>query len=158
MKKTILLVLLLASYFSGFAQPLPPDGGGSGNQGASIDFIITALLLICICYAFKHLLSKTAKNKIKTMKQKSIYSLILLGFICTMSLQAQVGIGTANPNNSAILDVSSTSQGILLPRMTSTQRQAIATPATGLMIFDTTTASLYIYSRGMWIAVSSEEE
>ena len=48
-----------------------------------------------------------------------------------------VGIGTTSPNASAQLDVSSTSKGFLPPRMTASQRQAIANPAAGLMIWCT---------------------
>ena len=47
-----------------------------------------------------------------------------------------VGIGTSTPNSSAILDVSSTSKGILLPRMSTTQRNAIVSPAVGLSVFN----------------------
>ncbi len=55
---------------------------------------------------------------------------------------AQVGIGTTTPNANAALDVSSTSQGMLFPRMTSTQRDAISNPAKGLTIYNTTLNSL----------------
>ncbi len=49
------------------------------------------------------------------------------------------------PDSSAMLDVSSTTQGVLIPRMTSTQRDAIAKPATGLLIFQTdNTAGFYM--------------
>lgn len=50
---------------------------------------------------------------------------------------AQVGIGTSTPDNSAALDITSNTKGLLLPRMTSVQRDAISSPATGLMIFCT---------------------
>jgi hypothetical protein len=46
-----------------------------------------------------------------------------------------VGIGTASPNASAILDVTSTTKGFLPPRMTSAQKNAISSPATGLVLF-----------------------
>lgn len=48
-----------------------------------------------------------------------------------------VGIGTTSPDNSALLDISSTTQGFLPPRMTVSQRYAIANPAAGLMIWCT---------------------
>jgi hypothetical protein len=50
---------------------------------------------------------------------------------------AQVGIGTANPDASAILDVESTEKGFLPPRMTTGQRDDISNPATGLIIYNT---------------------
>lgn len=65
-----------------------------------------------------------------------------------------VGVGTASPNTSAALEVSSTSKGLLLPRMTKAQRQAIASPADGLLVFQTdTTAGLYLYM-GQWMVVT----
>ena len=78
--------------------------------------------------------------------------------VTTVSLQAQVGIGTATPAASAQLDVSSTTKGVLIPRMTGVQRTAIATPAEGLMVYQTdATAGFYIY-QGVgagWTPVSS---
>jgi uncharacterized protein (TIGR02145 family) len=50
---------------------------------------------------------------------------------------AQVGIGTTTPNTNASLEVVSNSQGMLFPRMTTSQRNAIASPATGISIFNT---------------------
>lgn len=63
---------------------------------------------------------------------------------------AQVGIGTATPHASSALDVSSTSKGLLLPRMTTVQRNAIVTPATGLIVFDTTLNGFYGYDGSTW--------
>ncbi len=50
---------------------------------------------------------------------------------------AQVGIGTTVPDASSILDVVSTTQGVLVPRLTTTQENAITNPATGLLIYNT---------------------
>ena len=52
-------------------------------------------------------------------------------------VNAQVGIGTTSPNASAVLDVTSTTQGFLPPRMTQAQRNAISSPASGLMVWCT---------------------
>ena len=60
------------------------------------------------------------------------------------SIFAQTTIGGLTPDNSAMLDVQSTSKGVLFPRLTTTQRDAIAPAATGLMIFNTTTGCLEI--------------
>lgn len=59
--------------------------------------------------------------------------------ILTISVHGQVGIGTNTPDASAVLDIQSSSnnKGILIPRMTQAQRNAISSPATGLMIFQT---------------------
>ena len=51
----------------------------------------------------------------------------------------------AAADGSAILDVSSTTKGLLVPRMTQTQRNAISSPATGLLIFQTDNTSGYYY-------------
>ncbi len=88
------------------------------------------------------------------MKKNVLISTIgLLLMICN-SLYAQnnVGIGTA-PNASAKLDVSSTTQGMLVPRMTTTQRNTITAPATGLMVYDITLNSFYFYNGTAWTAV-----
>jgi len=66
-----------------------------------------------------------------------------------------VGVGTATPDATALLDVSSTTKGFLAPRMTAVQRDAIATspatPATGLLIYQTDgTAGFYYYNGTTW--------
>ena len=57
----------------------------------------------------------------------------------TIRISAQEGVAinkaNANPDASALLDISSTEKGILIPRMTQTQRSAIAAPANGLLIY-----------------------
>ncbi|MBK6964464.1 MAG: hypothetical protein IPH20_11165 [Bacteroidales bacterium] len=68
----------------------------------------------------------------------------------------QVGIGTIAPDVSAALDVSSTTKGFLPPRMTAADRSAIATPAEGLLVYQTDApAGLYYYSGGAWTILSS---
>ena len=69
------------------------------------------------------------------MKLFTRLSLSVLLLLSSHLLHAQVGIGTKTPDSSAILDVTSKSQGFLLPRMAAVQRDAISKPATGLMIF-----------------------
>ncbi|OXA65971.1 hypothetical protein B0A58_16035, partial [Flavobacterium branchiophilum NBRC 15030 = ATCC 35035] len=63
--------------------------------------------------------------------------LTFLIFTASISGIAQVGIGTTNPDVSSILDVKSTSKGFLPPRMTQSNRDGIATPANGLLIYCT---------------------
>ena len=74
----------------------------------------------------------------------------------TMQLQASAGVSVAssvtNPNASAQLDVSSTTKGFLPPRMTTTQRTAIVSPAAGLIVYDTTTNKSYTYDGTAWQA------
>lgn len=59
-----------------------------------------------------------------------------------------VGIGTTLPDNSAILDVSSTDKGLLVPRMDAAQRTAIASPAKGLLIYQTQSPEGFYYNNG----------
>ncbi len=64
---------------------------------------------------------------------------------------SNVGIGTVTPHSSAMLDVSSTTQGFLAPRMTVAERTAIASPATGLLVYQTDGASgLYYRNANKW--------
>ena len=63
---------------------------------------------------------------------------------------AGVGVGTNTPNASAKFEVSSTTQGFLPPRMTTAQRNAIASPAAGLFIYNTTTNCLNFYVGTGW--------
>jgi hypothetical protein len=80
--------------------------------------------------------------------------LLLLVLLVKMPATAQnIGINAtgASPNTSAILDVSSTSKGLLMPRMTSAQRNAIATPAEGLKVYDTDTKTFWFYNGTGWV-------
>lgn len=65
-----------------------------------------------------------------------------------------VGIGTT-ANASAILDAQSTTKGVRMPNMTTTQKNAISSPAAGLMVFDTTLAKLCVYSGAAWQTITS---
>ena len=80
---------------------------------------------------------------------------LTLFFLISLGLNAQTGIGTTTPAASAKLEVSSTTQGFLPPRMTTTQRDAIVSPATGLVIFNTTTNSLETKNSSGWVSLSS---
>ena len=65
-----------------------------------------------------------------------------------------VGIGTT-ANASAILDAQSTTKGVRMPNMTTTQKNAISSPAAGLMVFDTTLAKLCVYTGAAWQTITS---
>ncbi|WP_305067727.1 exosporium glycoprotein BclB-related protein [Membranihabitans maritimus] len=80
-----------------------------------------------------------------------IYTLLLMFFILGVGY-SQTGIGTTTPDPSAQLDVSSTEKGILIPRMTEVQKNAVVSPATGLMIYQTDgTSGFYYYDGSMWL-------
>jgi hypothetical protein len=85
--------------------------------------------------------------------KNTITSLLLFSAIIT---QAQVGIGvsTANINPSAQLDVTSTTKGLLAPRMTENQKNAINSPADGLLVYQTNgTKGFYSFDGSNWVAV-----
>jgi len=75
----------------------------------------------------------------KTIKLNTMRKLLLFAALIAVSFTtfAQVGIGTATPHASAALDITSTTQGFLPPRMTGAQRNAISTPAAGIMVYCT---------------------
>lgn len=94
------------------------------------------------------------KNIYITYKHKLVSFLLL---ILSLTLNAQVGIGTSTPDASSLLDLNSTSKGLLTPRMTTTQRNAIVSPADGLMVYDTTLKVFYYYvaSTSSWSPMAS---
>jgi hypothetical protein len=65
-----------------------------------------------------------------------------------------IGVGTASPNAAAIIEIASTTQGVLFPRMTKVQRDAISNPPIGLMLFVTDdNEGLYIYKTSGWVQI-----
>ena len=79
----------------------------------------------------------------------------LLVMPCALFLQlsfGQVAINSTNtlPHSSSMLDITSNSKGILIPRMTTVERNAIVSPAKGLMVFDNDTNSFWDYNGSIW--------
>ena len=76
-------------------------------------------------------------------RRQCVFAIIFV--IHSIALFAQnIGIG-GTPHPSAMLDITSTNKGILIPRMTTAQRLLIAMPATGLLVYDTNTNSFWCY-------------
>lgn len=70
----------------------------------------------------------------------------------TATLNGQIGIGTSSPNSSAQLEISATNKGVLFPRMTNTQMLAIASPASGLQVYNTNANCMYYYNGSQWLS------
>jgi len=71
---------------------------------------------------------------------KQIFTFLAV-VVLTATTSAQVGVGTTTPDASAALDITSTTKGLLIPRMTAAERDVIPSPAQGLIIFCTNCAS-----------------
>src|SRR6185503_19706766 len=94
---------------------------------------------------------------------KSMFLLILFnGFMQhshaqnTYPATGSAGLGTLTPNASALLEIKSTTQGMLVPRMTLAQRNAIAAPAQGLLIYQTnSTQGFYYFNGTAWVQIAT---
>lgn len=82
---------------------------------------------------------------------KKLFTVLLFIAAHKITIAQNVGIGTSTPNTSAQLDVTSTTKGMLIPRLTTAQRTAIASPTTGLLVFDATTESFWFKSAINWV-------
>jgi len=86
-------------------------------------------------------------------KNPKMKNLLFTLFTCiTITTYGQVGIGTTTPDTSSILELDSTTQGMLTPRMTESERDLITAPATGLLIYQTNnTPGFYYYNSTAWV-------
>ncbi|WP_062179627.1 hypothetical protein [Dysgonomonas macrotermitis] len=94
------------------------------------------------------------------MKKSKLFFACLL---VTISMQAQVGINTTTPHASTTLDIVSpqNNKGLLIPRMTTVQKEAISSPAPGLMVYDTNKKCLSqnvgVEASPIWICLTQNE-
>jgi len=80
----------------------------------------------------------------------------LIGISASSSAQVAINASGNPPDGSAMLDITSTDRGILIPRMTEAQRNAISSPATGLLIFQTdNTPGHYYYDGSGWVGIGT---
>ena len=91
------------------------------------------------------------KQDTKNMKK----ILFILVISCSYALAQNVGIGTNTPDASAKLDIVDTQRGLLIPRMTTAQRNAISNPARGLMIYNTDCDVFEHYDGSQWHIIYS---
>jgi hypothetical protein len=76
-------------------------------------------------------------------------------FVGLYDAHAQVGIGTSTPNGSAVLDINSNNKGMLVPRMLEAQKNAITSPAQGLLIYQTNAPIGFYYYNNGWVYINS---
>lgn len=79
------------------------------------------------------------------MKKSLLLLFSVLASLSSFSQNVAINSTGALPNASAMLDITSTTSGLLIPRMTTAQRTAIAAPANGLLVFDTNLNCTYMY-------------
>ncbi len=88
------------------------------------------------------------------MRSLSLLALLFLSFC----LNAQVGINTQNPDPTSVLDLMANDKGLLIPRLTTVQRQALTTapPANSLLVFDTDVKAFFYFNSasGVWLALN----
>lgn len=93
------------------------------------------------------------------MKNIKLLFAIIIG-IASLNLCAQVAVTTdgSSADASAMLDVKSTTKGVLITRMTQSQRNNISSPATGLMIYQTDNSPGFYYYNGSWIELGADTD
>jgi len=89
---------------------------------------------------------------------KQYFLIVLLVF--NSLVYSQVGISSDNvePDSSAMLDIQSTDSGLLIPRMTTDQRDAIESPANALMIYNTDDNKFYYYDGTKWVLMEKDDD
>ncbi len=105
----------------------------------------------------KNRMSKTLKNRINNLKHKTMKNLhiilLAIAMLFCYSVEAQVGVNSdgSDPDASAMLDVKSTDKGLLPPRMTEAERDAISNPAAGLIIYCSDCVELQFFNGTSWV-------
>jgi hypothetical protein len=88
---------------------------------------------------------------IQTMRKTYLLLLAtILQFKPSIHAQVGIGIGTTSPDPTSILDLTATDKGMLVPRLTTAQRDAITNPALSLLIFNTTTNQYEYWDNNSW--------
>ena len=91
------------------------------------------------------------------MNTRTFFFSIVVGSL-SITLNAQVGIGTSAPDSSAVLDLTSTVGGLLLPRMTTSQIFYINNPKPGLIVFNTDSMDIWLFKGTRWEGISNPSD
>jgi hypothetical protein len=97
-------------------------------------------------------------TKIAGLNNACIKKFILFSLLTSITFitgNAQVGIGTNTPNTSSVLDLTSTNKAFIPPRMNTVQRNNIANPVAGMVIFNTDSTCIEIYRSSGWFNICS---
>jgi len=86
---------------------------------------------------------------------KKVNFMLTILFMVNNIAAQNVGIGTTTPTASAALEIKSNTKGLLIPVMNTTARNAIATPANGLLVYDSTAKAFYYFKNNGWISMAS---
>jgi hypothetical protein len=91
------------------------------------------------------------------MKQQFFFTLLFLAAFVKNSSSQSVSVNAdgSTAHSSAMLDIKSTAKGLLIPRMNTSLRNAIANPATGLQVYDTDLNLFYYYNGTAWVSLSA---
>lgn len=130
----------------------------AGNGLTDIIYTPTINTTVTLSVVSSSANAKTVANytfaNIQQIGSSAIVNPWTLAGTTTYNTLGNVGIGTNAPNSTAILDLSSTTQGVLIPRMTAAQKAAISSPTTGLLIFQTDAPSdFYYYNGSSWMSL-----
>lgn len=77
--------------------------------------------------------------------------ILLFSAVVSYAQQPNMGVGTLTPDPSALLELQANNMGLLVPRMTTTEKQGIANPATGLLVYDLDTQSFWYFDGVVWV-------
>ena len=97
---------------------------------------------------------KTTKKAISRLPILIAYLILVVSF--TANSQVKIGDNPGTIDASALLEMESTSKGMLFPRMTTAQRDAISNPASGLIVFDTDLNEFVFFQSGEWVTLDSD--
>lgn len=134
---------------------------GSIVEGATIECVATNITSPTRAFDFVVRTAPASQSVQEALRVNSALATFPGGILAdttTFSVDATnnaVGIGVVTPDSKAILDLTSTTKGFLLPRMTEVQRDAISSPTTGLEIYNTTTNKIDFYNGSSWAAIGS---
>ncbi|MDZ4756797.1 MAG: hypothetical protein SGJ10_01490, partial [Bacteroidota bacterium] len=84
---------------------------------------------------------------------KKLLTLILLTACIRFANAQSVGINTTSPDTSAALEIKSNAKGLLIPRLSTTERTNIYSPANGLLVYDSTVNQFYYYNGSAWFGI-----